>query len=72
MKIVAYTYDADTHCVACTQARFALHADRHKDYDTDPHGVYVMAVDREGNEIYPVFSTDEIDLSSCGTCRAPI
>lgn len=72
MKIIAYTYDADVHCVGCAQARFSLHEDGHTDDDTDEHGISDTAVDCEGNDIRPVFSTQVVDMSSCGTCRKEI
>jgi hypothetical protein len=45
--IIAWTYEADTHCVDCAYERFG-----------DTLGA-VDALDREGNEPQPVFSGDE-------------
>lgn len=65
VRIVAYTYDADTHCPSCAEKRWGL----------EEHGRWVRedATDREGNTVHPVFSTDELeDLEVCGTCREMI
>ena len=81
--IIAYTYEAAVHCPDCTRAavgaaRF-LWADDPDAY-SDKHGIPSNACDREGNEVRPVFSTDETraDLPvsgggctlSCDTCRS--
>ena len=65
MKIIAYTYDADVHCVHCTQMQFG---DTRKEWSTDEHNIPHEAQDSEGNSIHPVFSTDEHDFTHCGTC----
>ena len=56
MNIIGYTYEADVHCVACTRT----------DFQWETLG---SALDREGNPIHPIFSTDE-QLTSlyCGDC----
>lgn len=71
MITIAYTYEADYHCPACATKRFGT-----------AHGK-VIGTDDEGNEVHPVFDTDEwyaSDLYSdlyegsesatlaCGTC----
>ena len=84
-SIDAYTYEADTHCVACTLARwqagrFSLQSDHPDGTDTDEHGVPYAAQDNEGNSVHPVFATDEgaVDDSgrnlgmACGTCGGVI
>jgi hypothetical protein len=43
--IVAFAYDAAIHCVDCASEHF----------DCDP----ADAVDSEGNEVHPVFASDE-------------
>jgi hypothetical protein len=43
MRIIAYTFEADYHCLDCTETRFP-----------DMEGT-----DSEGNSIHPLFSTDE-------------
>ena len=68
MRIIAYTYEADYHCVACTVKRYKSHGfcDRYgktwrSNYggQVDWEGVHVYIHDNEGNLIQPVFSTDE-------------
>ena len=48
MEIIGFTYEADTHCVDCATARF-------------PGGLYdePYAEDGEGNQVHPMFDTDE-------------
>ena len=65
MKIIAYTYDADVHCVCCTQMRFA---EARRDWSADEHNIPYEAQDSDGNNIHPVFSTDEDNYTHCGTC----
>lgn len=65
MSIKAYSYEADIHCIACTQTRFETPAP----CDKDENGVPIMAQDNEGNPIHPVFSWSEIGVNpDCGTC----
>ena len=68
MNIIAYTYEADYHCVDCTVKRYKAHGfyDRHgkqsrSNYggQVDWHGVHVYIHDSEGNLVHPLFSTDE-------------
>ena len=55
MNIIGYTYEADVHCVACARQ------DWHQSLDG--------AIDREGNTVHPIFSTDEQESSLyCGDC----
>lgn len=61
--ILAYTYDADTHCTICARKRFGA----------GPDGE-VYARDNEGNEARPVFSWDDLEADYedgmyCGTCH---
>ena len=67
MRVIAYTYEADYHCVSCAFDRFGDMLDRDD------------AVDSEGNPPHPVFSTDEWYANdifegnttatlACGTC----
>jgi len=81
MSVVAYTYEVDFHCIECTQARAARGGFRlapeslHEDAQArlDEHGVSYDAVDREGNFVHPVFSTDEIRPDECcGDCHTLI
>ena len=67
MRIIAYTYDADYHCIDCTVKRFAyFHTGNVRFSDAmdtsvkvDWYGVYLDQQDNEGNLVHPVFSTDE-------------
>lgn len=75
MRVVAYTYEADVHCVACTKERFGKHKLAHKPsapHDYDEHGIDYKQEDGEGNLIHPVFSTDETDFTHCGDCHEDI
>ena len=79
--IVAYTYEADIHCPACTQARWyragfnvdwASHVALARDSITvDEHQVPFEAIDSEHNKLYRVYPGDEVLLSHhhCGDCR---
>jgi len=58
MKIIGYTYEADYHCIGCTE----------KEFGKDDLG-YAFTVDSEDKMIQPVFSTDEIqEYSACAEC----
>ena len=62
MKIIGYTYEADYHCIDCTE----------KEFGKDDLG-YAFTVDSEDNIIQPVFSTDEIqEYSACAECSVLI
>ena len=65
MTVIAYTYNADVHCVHCTQVRFATQC---KTGASDEHNIPYEAQDSEGNNIHPVFSTDEDNYTHCGSC----
>lgn len=56
--VIAFTYEADIHCVGCAHARF-------------PDGPH-RATDAEGNDVHPVFASDEGADEVCGTCGGPI
>ena len=68
MDIIAYTYEADTHCIACTKQRYQ-DGGFHNEYGekmlstmggaVDWHGVNLFAYDYEGNPIHPQFEIDE-------------
>ena len=55
--VIAYTYEADTHCIDCTRERFE-----------DPDDEY--ARDKDGNPIRPVFCGAEVEYwpVPCGSC----
>ena len=67
MRIIAYTYEADHHCIHCTNKRFAYYhtnnirfSDAHdKSVQVDWNGIYVDQQDTEDNLVHPLFSTDE-------------
>ena len=74
-RIIGYTYCADVHCPDCASADAAVGILERKpplSPDTDEHGLAYDLVDREGNPVHPVFSTDEHDFTSCSDCGAPI
>ena len=60
MNIVAYVYEAAIHCPRCTLRRFHV----------DSEDALVGVLDREGNEVWPVFSIDENASGHCDTCGA--
>ena len=55
MTVIAYTYEADTHCIDCTQVRF--HGSELK--DTDSNGIGFEQADSLGDLVHALFSTDE-------------
>jgi len=70
MNIIAYTYEADAHCIDCTDKRFGT------TYPLDNQ------VDNEGNFVHPLYCIDEwfeldaghveenpIQYLACGTCH---
>ena len=77
MRITAYNYNADVHCPECTREAYRAdttlrHPVTRELYDTgsaDENGVGLGAIDREGNPVHPVFTTDEHDFTHCGDCH---
>lgn len=65
MDPIGYTYEADTHCVACARARFGADAN-----GFPPE----TARDSEGNEPHPIAPWDETPCRGewCGTCGGNI
>jgi hypothetical protein len=67
MRAIAYTYEADIHCIKCANKRFAYYHTNDVRFshaqDTsvrvDEYGIYDDQEDKEGNLVHPVFSTDE-------------
>ena len=49
MRAIAYTYEADIHCIDCTNKR----------YESNGFNGKYNALDNEGNLVHPLFSTDE-------------
>ena len=74
MEVIGYTYEADAHCVSCTQKRkFKLSLDCLNKSNTDSNGICIHAIDNEGNLIHPIFSTDEqLEPLHCGDCHEEI
>ena len=74
-RIIAYTYCADVHCPACASADAdvgILHRAPPLSLDVDEHGLAYDLIDREGNRVHPVFSTDEHEFTHCGDCGADL
>ena len=65
ISIVGFTADADTWCVDCAIAHYG---------DGIMKNGSVLVLDGEGNEVHPLFSTDESGDTpdSCGDCCALI
>jgi hypothetical protein len=65
MDIIAYTYEADTHCIACTKKRFSDEQNASIKFTNflDEHGIWndpqFPTIDSEGNPIHPLFAIDE-------------
>lgn len=79
MKITAYTFEADLHCIDCTLTRhtrkpFALRPADWPDYQRgkDENGLPYAAQDIEGNLVHPLFSTDEMSDNHCGDCGCEV
>lgn len=78
MRIVAYAYLAALHCPYCT--RYALRAYRQQitrlhpgPARLDEHGLPDDMIDREGNPVRPVFSTDALEPDDvCDDCLRPL
>jgi len=56
-SIIAYTYDADYHCIHCTIKQFRQNAEW--SIDVDEHGIRQEIEDSEGNYVTPLFASDE-------------
>lgn len=78
MRIVAYTYLAALHCPDCTRrALRAYHQQIFRPHpgpaQLDEHGLPDDMIDREGNPVRPLFSTDEIAPDEvCDDCYRPL
>jgi len=65
MTITAYTYEADTHCIACTRKRFFyLYQSQTASIITtnaeiDINGIKYAQEDTDGNRVNALFSYDE-------------
>ena len=66
-RIIAYTYEADYHCIDCTTRNKRLQRTVCQHYIQgipckncrDSNGLLYDQLDNEGNLVHPVFSTDE-------------
>jgi len=79
MHIIGYTYCADIHCGECAARdaeRGILKRVPPIQTQKDEHGLTSDLVDREGNEVYPVYEIDDmgegVATVSCGDCHAII
>lgn len=78
MKVIAYTYDADVHCPACTRRALAIGTltaapvwsiEPPATRRADAHGMPDMLFDSNGNEVGALFSTDECpEAVMCADC----
>ena len=60
-EVVAYTYEADEHCLDCARKAWS-------DQILDDGDIY--ATDSEGNPVHPVFLDQTTEETfACGTCR---
>lgn len=76
MRIVAYSYLAALHCPCCTRhALEALAEVKRLNPGAALHDEYGLPddmIDREGNPVRPVFSTDEVLQGAvCDDCSRP-
>ena len=74
-RIIAYTYEADVHCPACTDLDAVLGYLYRSPFVTperDEHGIALDLVDWEDNPVHPVFSTDEPEFTHCSDCGEPL
>jgi len=68
--IIAYTYEADYHCVACARKRFAIK--RTGTVNVDCNDIPIEQQDCEGNTIGVIFATDPDETIHCGDCHGLI
>ena len=71
MKTIAYTYEADVHCIKCTHKTFGEIFSKMSQLSD-----YFLPDDREGNRIQALFSTEAIvsgrsvtQYLACGDCH---
>lgn len=72
--VVGYSYNADSHCIACTKAAVdigQLPYPRGGPPVRDENLIPVEAQDSEGNPIHPIFGGDEVECD-CRECGATI
>ena len=66
-KVVAYTYDADVHCVECAGDRFYVIRSGQVERDEVD-----LPEDSEGNEVHPVFASQVEGSMMCGDCEREV
>lgn len=70
--VVGYSYDADSHCPACTKAAVAKGQLYHPALaELDENGVPFDTEDSEGNPVHPIFGGGEVECD-CRECGATI
>ena len=57
-EIVGYTADADVWCAACAEEQYGPDSGDRKD--------------REGNDVHPLFVSDDYGGESCNSCEGEI
>lgn len=62
MRVIGYAYEAALHCVQCTETRFP----------TLRGNPLAAVVDREGNEVTPIYDIYESDGHCCDDCFTPL
>ena len=71
MKIIGYAYDADTKCPGCTWLDATdglIERDLSEPLGLDEHDLPMFMMDIHGDEVGPIFSTDE-NSHTCTACR---
>lgn len=66
-KVIGYTFEADIHCIACSVLRFSIEREYRV---TDENCIRYDQKDCEGNNLHPIFNTDEAPINGyrCGDC----
>lgn len=78
MKIIGYSYHAAIHCPRCTRSALrTYHQQITRPHpgpaQLDEHGLPDDMIDREGNPVRPVFSTDTVAPNEvCDDCLHPL
>jgi hypothetical protein len=70
MDVIGYTYDADVHCIDCTQLAADVGILKREPplvMKTDENGIAQDLVDSEGNPVHPIFGDAE-QTEVCGDC----
>lgn len=70
-EIVGYTADADIWCPECAALVYDRTVDGVLRTVADERETF-RAVDFEGNDVHPIFSSDEYDGDTCNRCGEEI